>query len=89
MDASQTSIHHGIGTSRAMPFDDSGPLQVKGSKVQTEQMFSALHLKANARRLRVDALIGVKLDIREFWRRLVRSQGKANPTVVGIASSEA
>src|SRR5207344_1265562 len=32
------------------------PSLVKGGKVQTEQMFSGLHLKADGRRLRVHAL---------------------------------
>ena len=36
---------------------DRLPLGVKSGKVQTEQMFSGLHLKADARRLRVHALI--------------------------------
>jgi hypothetical protein len=33
------------------------PSLVKGGKVQTEQMFSGLHLKADGRRLRVHALV--------------------------------
>jgi hypothetical protein len=62
-----------VGLTLAAPyFATFSTASVKGGKVQTEQMFSGLHLKADARRLRVHVpakSFTSRIDgIRRLWR---------------------